>query len=143
MVCCYFYTSSVFYRQINPCTDMFITKHCESLMHSNLTYKDQNMGRPTCLSPGPLYLLPLRALAPLSFSSLMFCLGPIKNTLEALRESVKGCGKAGNHLGGWSPELCPLPLKQFPVHCLICFYFTVLHCQNYPHHRFIWVKRIF
>lgn len=107
----------------------FITKHCESLMHSNLTYKDQNMGRPTRLSPGPLYLLPLTALAALSFSSLMFCLGPIKNTLEALRESVQRLWESRKPFRGLVSRA--LPPASETVSCALLDLF-LFHCVTLP-----------
>lgn len=77
----------------------------------------------------PLYLLPLLALAALSFSSLMFCLGPIKNTLEALRESVQRLWESRKPFRGLVSRA--LPPASEAVSCALLDLF-LFHCVTLP-----------
>lgn len=104
------------YRQINPCTDVNITSRCSSLTDSNLTYKDQKTGRPTC--PVSALSGPTGSSSRTLFSSLKSCLGPAQKALEAFRESAWESRKPCR---GWSPELCPLPLTRFPAFISPCY----------------------
>lgn len=108
-------------------------------MFSN--YNDQNIQniwRTTCsifvpsLPPTPpSHVRPCNR----TFSSLKFCLGPVKKTFKALRESVKRLWESRNHLQYKSLEFSPLTHLWTGFLCIAWFAFIVLcvlQGQNYP-----------